>query len=325
MTLITEPKITVASNTVDSSVSRYTEQLKKFPVETISPGETTSFFTPISHDVLGFMDSDGQVTHISRSYQPGGDLVVPWLEENSSVGVKSVEITTRQRERMLYCMDILKMPPTVATYLTFDAPDRDLADFTAPGKYGQPVDADTPILLGLWGESGQGKSTAAAIIALTNDATIANFDVFSRKTSETYLKILQAAGLSKDSDPTEILQALLDTRNEIPYQLNSDHTFRGAMENLTNIFKGGNRPKIIICDFPGFVTDAGESRAIDIFDLAATYTISSIELSWDKQHPFEAAIRDYVELWRSKVEEMSTTTRIADTIYEEYIESLGNY
>jgi len=260
-------------------------------------------------DILGFRDTDGSTTYIDRYYEANEDQIIPWFERNGQIHPR--EFTYDQMDRFSRCLFQYKLPSIVATHLTFNRPDFDL------NLLGNPGDKDTPILIGLYGESGAGKSTFAAVMAFKEKVPVVSFDPFSASVpSQDILQSLQESGLTPESDIKDICDSIIEQPRSP--NLSSKKNFSDALDRLTEVFLNGNRPEFIFIDFPG-IDPSSPNRVFDIFDIAAFYTIPSIFVSRDKQKPLFQAIKDYYQIhWPDiykKTLEFNESSKIIFTHY----------
>ncbi|HEX8923710.1 MAG TPA: hypothetical protein VF828_03180 [Patescibacteria group bacterium] len=311
------------------TMAEVTERLKNFQLQVLSHREGYLGLQPVAMDIFGFQDVDKnagveRTTYISRTYPAQSQDLIDWFAENSVKGIKNSEISETQKERWLYCHDVLKLPILACDQLTFNEPERDLKEFFWPGKEGEKIEGKQPMVICVYGESGEGKSTMAAALALKENAEIANFDIFSQKSSKEYLKMMREAGLNKESSTKEICSYIHEHREEIAsVDLPTEQTFFEAAHEFTNMFSGGYRPELVICDFPGYeaIRDSQTGRPLDLFDIAAYQSMSSIELIRNRNFPFEESIQAYLNQWRKELKQMKDAVGLAEDFAAKYIEN----
>jgi len=249
------------------------EFLIGFRPEVVKLADVTVVGETVCNEVLGFPDRDLTITCVPRTYREIDDGVGPWFREHG--GVKELELNQKQRERMVGCIDRLKLPPIVAVHLTFNEPERDLSEFE--GESGN-VEGEIPMLVGLYGEAGVGKTTIAKKM-VEDGIIVVDFDPFSSGAADKNLK--------------------------------------AALNRLTGVFLGGNRPELVLIDMPGVVDD--KDRYLDIYDMVAMYSIQCIFLDRERSRPFGEALGSYMADWEDSLAKARVNVREGDAIFRQAI------
>ncbi len=282
------------------------EKVSTFPVYGL--GVVLVGWKPMWVDILTAPDADGRLIHIPRVYGKD-DFLALGIEET---GIENGQLSEDQRQRLVYCIEVLKLPPLLATYLTFEAGDRDLSKYDGEGL----EDAEIPALVAICGQPHMGKSTLTALIALKEGCPVVNMALFDEAGAEEYLSKMIERGVRAE-DLAKCLEVVEECRQESNGKERRLVTVRERLERMLKIFEGGNRPEVTFLDMPGM----SDNRILHIADLVAHFSTCPFLISPREgaEYTLEELMRDYLGNWDSLREQTIGWANNFDSLFLEVL------
>jgi len=193
---------------------------------------------------------------LAEKWGIGDDIIRADFEEKTSVEmqpsnskIEVSQMSEAQKQRWNHCRNILKLPYEVSAQLTFNDSERNLSGWIVPDE-----DVVPTRLISLNGLVKSGKSLIAAFLSIKEDLPVFSLDKFSVYTVDAYLEELKANGISKDSNAAEFIKVISEFINRNPKRKmdnRSAKSLRETLNELTNFFEKGYRPKVMLIDGVG--------------------------------------------------------------------------
>lgn len=133
------------------------------------------------------------------------------------------------------------------------------------------------IVMGIYGERGSGKSMMTAALALKYDFPIETIDVFSLVGPKEYLRAFKEAGLTANSDGSEIVQVVDEFRQaskSMPSGVRQAPTLRGTLRKIC-ADASGSKSKLLLLEN---VSAPNSKLEINAFHLVRDSSESSLAI-----------------------------------------------
>ena len=190
--------------------------------------------------VVGIMDyTDLTKERVAVPLIKEDDLVLREWQKQGGIYVKAV-MDENQQQRLRRALEI-NLPPVVAVDLAFNQPGEEIDDYRGWADLNPDSDVP-PIIFGLWGEAGAGKTTIINALVEEHGVGVVNLDKFKEDGGGVVSKM------------------------------------RAGLKELSDKFKTDKRPQIVLCDLPGKPSGKAAGRSLNVFDLLAEGYMGAMEV-----------------------------------------------
>ncbi|TSC85293.1 MAG: hypothetical protein G01um101416_959 [Microgenomates group bacterium Gr01-1014_16] len=183
------------------------------------------------------------------------------------------KLDERQRDRLDYATNVLKLPTILAVHAALNT-DKVLTDFPVPEEK-----VNAPVILGMAGKSGAGKSLAVAVLSVRRGYPIMDLDPVSGTDASVYTERFREQFGVEELKVITVEQAeRLVGEEKVRAGGNRDRepkTLKKMLDTALEVFaKTSERPELILADLPGRPgmvnygrgRTHGRERELNVFD-----------------------------------------------------------
>lgn len=223
--------------------------------------------SPINLRLTQFPDLDGRGTHIPR-FVDGDDHVVARLKAFGASISEPDHLDPEFLSKFNSALD-LGWPILLASHLATNSDHSSIPEMP---------DKNSHSIVNLLGRPRAGKSLLVASIALKRGVPFFSFDQFSPYSAHAYLDYFIKSGLTANSSPNEIFQAVNSFQSQTPDRPSSPsqnaRPLRSLLDELVQRFKESPSP-FCIAD----AVSATDGMDTNIYHLAASSSEASISIA----------------------------------------------